>query len=279
MWNERDLMLIYLFQIVDLSNVQCPLWAKEACYMRFTILITLITIVISLYTIILIVFIIYRKQIKTIVKKKINNFHSPNPKPNPAHRVNLDFCLKDEEFVNREILPVMNNTACLKSLWPDENTDTYLGYTKSANYKRYIKDVKPRARIVVFSSNMLLQRYGHVDIKKIHSEMLKTKNTIYVFADIGPENSIYAFLEEQRDVRRTLKWEEENFWTKLFEMVKEFVLADEPKQMNEIFIAPPESFVTENVKSLSLSNLPEWPNTYGPSTMTRGLHTMTHSQV
>lgn len=271
-----------MFQIVDLKHVRCPLWAKEACYMRFTILITLMTIVISLYTIILVVFIIYRKQINSIVKKKLNAFQNSTPKKSKGKgfRINLDFCPQDEEFVLREMLPIMENTECLKSIIPPiKRTYKDSCFKKSANFKRYVKDVKPQARIVVFSSNYLPERFGHVDIKKIHSEMLKAENTVYVFADIGPENSIYAFLEEQRDVRRTLKWDEEYFWTKLLFMLKDFVLADEPKQMKEIFIAPPESFVNANLKSLSLSNLPEWPNMYDLNSQAHSFNTLTYSQV
>ncbi|KAJ8719078.1 hypothetical protein PYW07_016634 [Mythimna separata] len=283
---ENYLFIDYLMEftktkIVDLRHVRCPLWAKEACYMRFTILVTLMTVVISLYTVILIVFIIYRKQINSIVKKKLNTFKPPTPKKNKTYRIHLDFCYQDEEFVNREILPVMNNTECLKSLMPsgkkEDNTAYYLGYKKSANYKRYIKDIKPQANIIIFSSNFLMQRYGHVDIKKIHSEMLKSENTVYVFADVGPENSIYAFLEEQRDTRKTLKWDEEHFWTKLLYMLKDCV--EDPKKSNEIFIAPTESIETSNDKSVSTTSLPDWPNTYDPNTLTRSFHTLTHSQV
>nr|XP_021189550.2 protein toll [Helicoverpa armigera] len=252
-------------QIVDLRHVRCPFWAKEACYMRFTIVITLMTIVISLYTIILVIFIIYRKQINSIVKKKLSSIQQPAPPR--SHRITVDYSVADEEFVNREIIAVMQNCDSLKLQSYDLPDYSKMGYVRSANFKRYVRDYS--ARIVIFSPNYLIRHYGQIDIKKIHSEMLKAEKTIYVFADIGPENSVYAFLEEQRDVRTTLKWNEEDFWAKLMNLLNDFASYEELKHKKNIFIAPPTSLEPSNI---ALSKVPDWPNTYD-------LNTLTHSQV
>ncbi|XP_022826007.1 protein toll-like [Spodoptera litura] len=257
-------------KIVDLQHVRCPLWAKEACYMRFTILITLMTVVISIYTIILVVFIIYRKQINSIVKKRLSTFHRANAqRKEKSYRILMDFCHQDEEFVNREMLSIMTTNESLQILTKVITDYRNSEFRMSKNFKRYVKDVKTRARVVVFSSNYLTETYGHIDIKKIHSEMLKAEKTIYIFADIGPDNSIYDFLEEQRDLRTTLKWNEENFWPKLYALLKSFVSSDELKKVEDTLIVPGDSLEPSKI---SLTNTPDWPNMYD-------FNTLTHSQV
>nr|CAB3506228.1 unnamed protein product [Spodoptera littoralis] len=241
-------------KIVDLQHVRCPLWAKEACYMRFTILITLMTVVISIYTIILVVFIIYRKQINSIVKKRLSTFHRTNAqRKEKSYRILMDFCHQDEEFVNREMLSIMTTNESLQILTKVITDYRNSEFRMSKNFKRYVKDVKTRARVVVFSSNYLTETYGHIDIKKIHSEMLKAEKTIYIFADIGPDNSIYDFLEEQRDLRTTLKWNEENFWPKLYALLKSFVSSDELKKVEDTLIVPGDSLEPSKI---SLTNTP-----------------------
>lgn len=257
-------------KIVDLLQVRCPLWAKEACYMRFTILVTLMTIVISIYTVVLVVFIIYRKQINSMVKKRLSTFHRSNSqRKEKSYRILVDFCHQDEDFVNRELLSIMTTNESLQILTKVITDYRNSEFTMSKNFKRYVKDVKTRARVVIFSSNYLTETYGHIDIKKIHSEMLKAEKTIYIFADIGPDNSIYDFLEEQRDLRTTLKWNEENFWPKLYALLKSFVIPDEFKNVENTLIVPGDSLEPSKI---SLTNTPDWPNMYD-------FNTLTHSQV
>lgn len=238
--------------------------------MRFTILVTLMTIVISIYTVVLVVFIIYRKQINSMVKKRLSTFHRSNSqRKEKSYRILVDFCHQDEDFVNRELLSIMTTNESLQILTKVITDYRNSEFTMSKNFKRYVKDVKTRARVVIFSSNYLTETYGHIDIKKIHSEMLKAEKTIYIFADIGPDNSIYDFLEEQRDLRTTLKWNEENFWPKLYALLKSFVIPDELKNVENTLIVPGDSLEPSKI---SLTNTPDWPNMYD-------FNTLTHSQV
>ncbi|XP_075976289.1 uncharacterized protein LOC142976678 [Anticarsia gemmatalis] len=258
-------------KIVDLQHVHCPLWSKEACYMRFTIFISLITIVISLYIIIIIVFIIYRKHINHMLKRRFC-MYARNSGKLEMHNVVIRYCDNDEEFVLKEVMPVMKCNKALKiQTNPIKNSSNKENFIR--NFTSCVKDVNKCTTLVVFSSNYLTSTYSHVDIKKIHSEMLKAENTIYVFVDIGPENSIYAFLEEQRDVTTTIVWKETNFWEKLFGMlsdghVKEkYIASYELMKSNQVFNAK-----AKLPSNISFSKLPDWPNMYD-------VNTLTHSQV
>ena len=257
-----------MFQVADLRRVKCPLWAKEACYMRFIVLISLMTIVSTLYTVILILFIIYRKQINLIVKNRFRSLR--HPKDKKVHKIIFKYCEQDREFVLNEVIPVMNFNV-------DLNIKTILSKKPSEKVKfinkfsNCFKDTNECGTIVLFSSNYLMSTYSHVDIKKIHSEMLKAENTIYIFADIGPENSIYAFLEEQRDVTTSLLWNEDNFWENIFGMLAAghntaYGENDELQETNKITIT--QAKMPSNISF----KLPDCPNMYN-------LNTLTHSQV
>ncbi|CAB3250821.1 unnamed protein product [Arctia plantaginis] len=258
-------------KIVDLQHINCPLWAKEACYLRFTIFISILTVVTALYIIIIIVFIIYRKHINHMLKKRLSTYARPLGKTG-MHNIAISYCDKDEEFVLKEVLPVMK---CNKSL--KVHTNPIRNFSSKNRLIRHftscVKNENKYTTLVVFSSNYLTSTYCHVDIKKIHSEMLKAQNTIYIFVDIGPENSIYAFLEEQRDVTTTMVWKESNFWEKFFGILSN-------GQAKRKLIANHDLVRTKQALSakiklpsnISFSKLPEEPNM-------NDLNTVTHSQV
>lgn len=262
-----------MFQIADLQEIHCPLWAKEACYIRFTIFVSLLTIVVLLYIIIITVFIIYRQHINHMLKKRFNKYAGTHlVGHNDIHNVVVRYCDMDEEFVLKEVLPTMK---CNKALEihtnPIKNSKSKENFMSS--FMSCVKDVNKSTTIVVFSSNYLMSTYSQVDIKKIHSEMLKADNTIYLFVDIGPENSIYAFLEEQRDVATAMVWKETNFWDKIFGMLSDgqakgkYIANYELLKSNQVFSA--KSKLPSNI---SFSKLPDWPNMYD-------LNTLTQSQV
>lgn len=259
-------------KILDLQCINCPWWAKEACYMRFTIFVSLITIVILLYIVIIIVCVIYRKHINYILKLRLFKYTREPVGKTEKQYVVIKYCDMDEEFVLKEILPVMK---CNKSLKvyanPIKNSDKKRNFMK--NCISCINYDDNYMTLVVFSTNYLTSTYSHVDIKKIHSEMLKAENTIYVFVDIGPENSIFDFLEEQRDVLTTVAWKETNFWEKTFGLLSDgqfkvkYIANYDCLKPNQIYNT--KSRLPSNI---SFSKLPDWPNMYD-------LNTLTHSQV
>ncbi|KAJ0177874.1 hypothetical protein K1T71_006747 [Dendrolimus kikuchii] len=259
-------------KIIDIKTLHCPLWAKEACYMRFTIFITLLTSLVTLYVIIIVIYLVHRKDINYILKNKFYSLSQYRSKRNDIHNIIIKYVETDEEFVLKEVLPVLRthkdlniHTSLIKG---SNNRENFMD-----NFTSCVKDLYNCTTLVVFSPNYLTSTYSHVDIKKIHSEMLKAENTVYIFVDIGPENSIYAFLKEQRDGRTTVVWSEPNFWDRFFAILS---ACDTGKfKMNYEYYVQSNNIMSMKIKppsDISFTKLPDFPNMYD-------LNALTHSQV
>ncbi|XP_031763230.1 protein toll-like [Galleria mellonella] len=260
-------------KIPDLENFKCPLWSKESCYMRFVVFISLIISLVSVYMVMIILFVVYRKQINMMVKKKLcerknNKTHMPsneNLSAEKSKNIIVKYCDDDEEFILKEMVPGLrchNLKLHMNPIKFPNNTQNFM-----KNLTLCIKDTHKYTTLVVFSPNYLTSTYSHVNIKKIHGEMLKAENTFYVFVDIGPENSIYAFLKEQRNERTSVVWSEVDFWNKILSMLsgnqkkKVGVVtkkAVDSRTKSKMF----KSTKTKLPSNISFSKLPDWSPLY-----------------
>lgn len=168
-------------------------------------------------SILLMVYCTYQEQVNHFIKKTLyNNFFNQNTTVSDQDKnIIIKYSENDEEFILKEILPELkehkNYNVHLKCINSTRNRDNFIKQLKGTKESNIV--------LVIFSPNYLTSAYSHVNIKKIRGEMLKSKNTVYVFTDIGPENSIYAFLKEQRDLRSTILWSDPNFWSVLIYML------------------------------------------------------------
>lgn len=263
-------MAVLLFQIPDIFSINCSYWVKKTCYIRFIAFVTACTIILVLYLIMLVLFVVYRKQFNQIVKKKLcerkqkNESISANETKNSPYDIVVKYCDEDEEFVLKDVVPVLRCHNMNLLMKPTKNVSNKHNFVKSLT--QCVKDACKYKTVVVFSPNYLTSTYSHVNIKKIHGEMLKAENTVYVFVDIGPENSIYAFLKEQRDESTSVLWSEVDFWNQILSMLsddrKKRVGAVSKKVDSKI---PSKMFKAAKSKlpgNISFSKLPDWSPLY-----------------
>ncbi|XP_026732009.1 protein toll-like [Trichoplusia ni] len=214
-------------KIVDDALGHCGiLFFHGECYTKFYVIIILMLIASLIYLGITVYVVRNRPKINAFLKKRLGfiPFFGKRRQVKNAHKLNFKYCDKDEEFVRKEIFSVTQDKK------PPKLIQEYLEQNRNERRCNSIEiltkvygppDTFKRTTIVIFSSNYLTTHYSHVDIKKIHSEMLKMENTIFVFVDNGSEDSIYAFLKEQRDVKKSIVWDENDFWDKLIIMISE----------------------------------------------------------
>ncbi|XP_037297078.1 protein toll [Manduca sexta] len=255
-------------KIPDIDEIHCPRWAGEICYVKFIILISLLTTVGTLYGLIIILFLMHRKSINDALKKKFFALTHSSDSKHENTNVIIKYSDVDEEFVLKEVLPVLRTHKNLKiHTSPTKNSENAESFIN--NFTTCVKDIYKYKTLVVFSPNYLITTYSQVDIKKIHTAMMEADNTIHVFVDSGPENSVYAFLKDQRDIRTSIVWSEPNFWDKvvdkLTERIKDEECDTELGKKDQVFV--------DNAKEsdISFSKLPE-PNIYD-------LNALTHGQV
>ncbi|XP_023933967.1 protein toll-like [Bicyclus anynana] len=205
-------------KVVDDTLTHCSTWTKEVCResWAFTFTITLATSLTSFFMIVLF-YCVYKEQIHLYIKKKLQYFfHQETAVSEEDKNIIVKYTDMDEEFVLKEILPELKE---------HKNYNVQIRCINNANNKDHLaKQFRTGTKesnvvLIIFSPNYLTSMYSHVNIKKIRGEMLKSKNTVYVFTDIGSENSIYAFLKEQRDRRSTILWSDPNFWSVLIYML------------------------------------------------------------
>lgn len=216
----------------------------------------------------------YKKQIHTLIKQKFQYFSQLNNTIDQPKNIIVKYTENDEEFVLKEILPELREHKHFK-------VQTKL-INKSSDGDSFMKHFRNGSKesdsiLVVFSPSYLTSAYSHVNIKKIRGEMLKTRNTLYVFTDIGPENSIYAFLKEQRDQRTTILWSNPNFWNVLISMLSNRSMKKKVRFSSGHDIRTKiNNSINPTKNKLAVNNaftrLPDWPDVYNSSTFA-------HSQV
>lgn len=139
---------------------------------------------------------------------------------------------QDKGFVYQEFMPALKDCS-----------DSPVGQslvtvsTNKDKFKLNVKRTNNATYIVIFSPNYLRTQFTDVSIINILSMMKDAQNTVYVFADIGGhDDSIYAFLKEQRDIMNSVVWNEPNFWEKFAKIVdlpKIGHLVEDFKNMNK----------------------------------------------
>ncbi|XP_061704893.1 protein toll-like [Cydia pomonella] len=215
-WNFMKDMQSRHFKWDDMAALRCSRWSKMCQRDEKVFLYVVCAAVTFVLIVATIGFYLYRRRLYYITKTTIRKaLDSSVPKPRQLN-LTIKCAEEDNEFVTTNILPVLNT-------YQNVTTEVvYPGHCKETNTEKDItSDAKEkRITLVVFSPNYLTSAYRDVNIKKIRGEILKTRNTVYVFVDIGPDNSIYAFLKEQRDYRTTILWSDSKFWHNLLVLVK-----------------------------------------------------------
>lgn len=130
----------------------------------------------------------------------------------------VSYADEDEEFAFKELLSGLEQKYRNISVEPiSENMKCKRKYT--IGIQNPFKNRDNVLKIVVFSQNYLTAVYSNTNIKQIR-EIMNIRNTVYVFTDIGPENSIFEYLKQQRDPRISVVWNEPNFWHSLVEKIR-----------------------------------------------------------
>ncbi|XP_063543683.1 protein toll-like [Cydia strobilella] len=215
-WNLMKDMQSRHFKWDDMAALRCSRWSKMCQKDEEVFLYVVCAAVAFVLIAATIGFYLYRRRLyyvtKTTIRKALDSTVS---KPRQLN-LTIKCAEQDKEFIETNILPVLNT-------YQNVTTEVvYSNHCKETYNEKYITgDAKEkRITLVVFSPNYLTSAYRDVNIKKIRGEILKARNTIYVFVDIGPDNSIYAFLKEQRDYRTSILWSDSKFWQNLLVLVK-----------------------------------------------------------
>ncbi|XP_034828582.1 protein toll-like [Maniola hyperantus] len=208
---------VFHAKVVEDTLSHCSIWKREVCYLRFVIFMTVLTTSLAFFSLLIMAYVTYKEQINLFIKKTLYYFlHQDTTIMEQEKNIIVKYSENDEEFVLKEILPELREhkhyNIQVKCINNTNNKENFMKQFRVGTKESNIV-------LVIFSPNYLTSVYSHVNIKKIRGEMLKSKNTVYVFTDIGPENSIYAFLKEQRDRRSTILWNDPNFWSVLIYML------------------------------------------------------------
>ncbi|XP_028034865.1 protein toll-like [Bombyx mandarina] len=197
-------------KIMDARLFRCPKWQITFCSIRVLTISAIILGLCVMYAVITMAYYIYKCRAYETLKWKLSLLSKKGIRIIEQELI-IRYSEKDEEFVMKEILPTLKNEKNLKVY---TNAIRCPSDISPDNLKTCVKDAYKYTTLIVFSPNYLTTAYSNVDIKKIHSEMLKAEYTVYVFVDIGPENFLYVFLKSQRDTNTMVVWGEANFWLK-----------------------------------------------------------------
>ncbi|XP_045535305.1 protein toll [Papilio machaon] len=260
-------------KISDMDFKHCPMWStRVVCYIAFYVIISITAILFCIAAFVIIAYFIYKKKFHELLKRICSNVYHDNFKKE-ENKIAVKYSIADEEFVLKEIVPGLQDIKNVKLLMKpisDLNTKkSFMKILKRNESEKYVT-------VVIFSPNYLMTTYSKVNIKKIRGEMLKARNTIYIFVDTGPDNSIYAFLKDQRETRVSVLWNEVYFWDKIIDFVSKYSRHRKfghndtngqgknnlVKKINKVKYTPKMSFM----------KLSEWPQT-------DTFETFAHSQV
>ncbi|CAG5046448.1 unnamed protein product [Parnassius apollo] len=257
-------------KVANVDFKHCSLWSYRVCYMKLYIMISTIIIFTVMAVVVIFMYFIYKQKFNKILKRICSNLFRHAFYKKEDSKIVVKYSIFDEEFVLQEIIPGLkdydNAKIIMKPVMTHKNN--LLKKMKSQNHIEIT--------LVIFSPNYLMTTYSQVNIKKIRGEMLKAKNTVYVFVDIGPDNSIYAFLKEKRDPEMSILWNEQNFWGKVmdfssrdFQNRKKELKSDTDNQKNAL-VRKLEKVKFSSKKSFM--RLSDWPHF-------ETFETFAHSQV
>lgn len=204
---------IYL-QIYDKVDIGCPIWARRVCYSRYSIIMSVIAAVGVFYLFVIIGFIVYRNHLMSPITRVIKNHYNAYMTYWRFRKylgLTIVYDQQDAEFVFEEFLPAIKayseynqSLVCQDLVTVTTNKDKLRNKMNPKN--------KDKVYMVVFSPNYLRAQFKDVSIKNILSVMKEARNTMYIFTDIGPDDSIYAFLKEQRDPTNSVVWNQPYQW-------------------------------------------------------------------
>ncbi|CAH2266089.1 protein toll-like [Pararge aegeria] len=203
---------VFHTKVYEDTLINCSFWRVEACFYRIMTFVTYLILFVILISMLSVTYYHYRIYIHLFIKHKLYFLQKDAER---VKNITVKYSKNDEEFVLKEILPELKvhkkYNVEVKCINCANNKNNFLKQQRGTNHSNIV--------LVIFSPNYLTSVYSNVNIKKIRGAMLKSKNTVYVFTDDGPENSIYAFLKEQRDQRSTILRSDPNFWTVLINML------------------------------------------------------------
>lgn len=251
--------LKFFFQWDDVGALQCSTWSKfcneDALIVFYTISILFL---LGLAAAMIAIMFAINQRLYKMTKHKLQQVLQPTHRKIRPLILTIKCAEQDDEFVQSNFMTAFTECQSLKAEIIHPNS-----LEKIKPHKHDENGVREkRLTLVIFSPNYLTSAYRDVNIKKIRGEMLKAKKTIYVFVDIGPDNSIYAFLKEQRDYRTTLLWGDPKFWDH-FRVILKYMMYSRHATIRE---RGAHSGDTE------FSSLPVYPNLYA-------IDTFAHSQV
>ncbi|OWR52546.1 putative toll precursor [Danaus plexippus plexippus] len=197
-------------KIINNPLQNCSFWTRTRCYKKYILSLTILICSLTLCVIGILICVTFNQTLPDRLKHKFLYYIKPKALANLNKTITVKYSEQDEEFVLKEIIPELKEHKKVEvNAQAINGTDD-----ESLNCFLNIFEV-PKMSLVIFTPNYLMTAYSHISIKKIRGAMMKSKNTVYVFTDIGPENSVYAYLKEQRDLRTSVLWNDPNIWHKL----------------------------------------------------------------
>lgn len=182
--------------------------------MRVVFLAIIVTIFAAFLTILAIIYFDLKKHIYSTLKKTLYNMSQQNPNNNNGRAIVVEYLDTDEEFVLNEVLPGMRHYLNIGiHVNAINSSEQNTKHTFTTAFKEMY------TTLVIFSPNYLASQYRYVNIKKIRGEMLKARNTIYVFVDTGIEDFTFAFLKGQRSLRTTVLWSGKDYWNTFLSII------------------------------------------------------------
>lgn len=256
-----------------MDQLNCGYMQTSFCDVADISILFLVPFLLTINVLSIIALIVHRRRIYSFTK---NVLEYRNNKSKRSLQSIVHFADEDEEFTFKNLLPG------LRQNYPEINVKPMSESMKCKwkYMKGFAKPYKYRdnvLKIVVFSPHYLTRAYRTINIRQIR-EAMRTKNTVYVFAEIDPENSVYAYLKEQRDPSVSVVWEEPNFWNSFVKVIRdaETKMAEHNKYAKfgiaHQFSADEVDETFSNTRKGPFLRIPDSP-------CQTGLNTLDHSQV
>ena len=181
----------------------------------FAIAATLISIVL----IIILLIYIYRLELKIYLYS--NNlctwyFSIDKLNANKKYDVFISYCYADEEFVINEIFQKIENDSrnfkvCIHL------RDWEAGEWITTNIIKSVEE--SRHTLIILSNNFIKSKWGMMEFKTAHTQMVKGKNTkviIVLYGELGKIDDLDSELKSYLKMNTYIEWGDKYFWKKLF---------------------------------------------------------------
>ena len=201
----------------DFINEKCLQLDSDQTFMIIISSATLIIIILMLTIILL--FYIYKLEIKIFLYS--HNFCTcfismGDLDVDKKYDVFLSYCHKDEDFVLNEIVPKIeqdprNFKVCIHV------RDWKAGEWIQTNIIKSVEE--SRRTLIVLSKNFIKSKWGMLEFKTAHTQMIKENRTrviIILYGDIGKINRLDSELRSYLRMNTYIEWGDRYFWKKLF---------------------------------------------------------------